>query len=86
MAHHHTTQGCGPHGPSVSSIFTRVCDLCLRSRQKNEEKEIVRLRGGGSTAGLQPRVRVVPAALLAMLGTALALWPDATAARDGNAK
>jgi hypothetical protein len=44
--------------------------------EEAEEEEIIRLpcgRGGGSVAGLQLRVRFVPAALLALLRTALAL-------------
>jgi hypothetical protein len=38
-----------------------------------EEEEIIPCRGEGSAAGLQLRVRFLPAALLAMLRTALAL-------------
>jgi hypothetical protein len=48
------------------------------TKKKEEEEETTRLpkspacRGEGSAVGLQLRVRFVPAALLAMLGTALA--------------
>jgi hypothetical protein len=38
-----------------------------------KKKKLPACRGGGSAAGLQLRVRFVPAALLAMLRTALAL-------------
>jgi hypothetical protein len=41
--------------------------------EEKEEEEIIRLRGEGSAVGLQLRARFVPAALLAMLRTALAL-------------
>jgi hypothetical protein len=42
-------------------------------RRREEENEIILCHGEGSAAGLQLRVRAVPAALLAMLRTALAL-------------
>jgi hypothetical protein len=41
--------------------------------KKKEEGKLSACRGEGSLAGLQLRVRFVPAALLAMLRTALAL-------------
>jgi hypothetical protein len=40
---------------------------------RRKEKKLSACRGEGSVAGLQLRVRFVPAALLAVLGTALAL-------------
>jgi hypothetical protein len=49
-----------------------VTELALALARGGEE-EIIRLRGEGSAAGLQLRVRFVPAALLAVLRTALAL-------------
>jgi hypothetical protein len=42
-------------------------------RNKRKERKLSACRGEGSVAGLQLRVRFVPAALLAMLRTALAL-------------
>jgi hypothetical protein len=44
-----------------------------KKKKKEEKKRPPACRGGGSAAGLQLRVRFVPAALLAMLRTALAL-------------
>ena len=41
--------------------------------KEEEEEKLSACRGEGSAAGLQLRVRFVPAALLAMLRTALAL-------------
>jgi hypothetical protein len=40
---------------------------------RRKKKKLSACRGEGSVAGLQLRVRFVPAALLAVLGTALAL-------------
>jgi hypothetical protein len=41
--------------------------------KKKKKKKLSACRGEGSAVGLQLRVRFVPAALLAMLRTALAL-------------
>jgi hypothetical protein len=41
--------------------------------EEEEKKKLSACRGEGSAVGLQLRVRFVPAALLAMLGTVLAL-------------
>jgi hypothetical protein len=43
-------------------------------QRKEKKKKLSACRGEGSAAGLQLRVRFVPAALLAMLRTALAHW------------
>jgi hypothetical protein len=43
------------------------------NKLKKKKEEIIRLPWQGSAVGLQLRVRFVPAALLAVLGTALAL-------------
>jgi hypothetical protein len=45
----------------------------VRLSLEEDKKKLPACRGEGSAAGLQLRVRFVPAALLAMLGTALAL-------------
>jgi hypothetical protein len=45
----------------------------MRSRKNKKKGQLSACRGEGSVTGLQLRVRFVPAALLAMLGTALAL-------------
>jgi hypothetical protein len=43
------------------------------TKKKKKKKKLSACRGEGSVAGLQLRVRVRPAALLAVLRTALAL-------------
>jgi hypothetical protein len=45
----------------------------ISARQARKKKKLSASRGEGSVVGLQLRVRFVPAALLAMLRTALAL-------------
>jgi hypothetical protein len=58
----------------VNSMSTCSTVPGARSGGEEEEEEIIiPCRGEGSAAGLQLRVRFVPAALLAMLRTALAL-------------
>jgi hypothetical protein len=53
-------------------VPTEIQDLLVR---REKEKELPACRGEGSVAGLQLRVRFVPAAMLSMLRTALALQP-----------
>jgi hypothetical protein len=50
-----------------------VLRKCTRTRYEEKKKKLSACHGEGSVVGLQLRVRFVPAALLAVLKTALAL-------------
>jgi hypothetical protein len=56
----------------VQWILVREAKIIIR-RRRRKEKKLSACRGEGGVVGLQLRVRFVPAALLAMLRTALAL-------------